>query len=168
MASRILVPQPGVKPGSPALEGGSLSTEPRGKSPKSELKFIITYLFTYFLVTQACLTLCDPMDCSPPGSSVLEILQVWIQEWVAFPFSRGSSWLRDQTQVSHVPGRFFTIWANREAPLFKRIVKTKDRIYKTFISAAIILFLNILYLFIWRLVSSCIYGSVSFCEFCRL
>ena len=46
-------------------------------------------------VTQSCLTLCDPMDCSPPGSSVHGILQARILEWVAMPSSRGSSWLRD-------------------------------------------------------------------------
>ena len=43
------------------------------------------------LVTRLCLTLCDPMDCSPSGSSVLGILQARILEWVAMPFSRGSS-----------------------------------------------------------------------------
>ena len=55
------------------------------------------------------------MDCSPPGSSVHGIFQVRILEWVAYPFSRGSSWPRDRTQVSHIAGRFFTIWATREA-----------------------------------------------------
>ena len=67
------------------------------------------------LVTQLCPTLCDPMDCSPPGSSVHGILQARILEWVAIPFSRGSSWPRDQTPVSYIAGRFFTIWATREA-----------------------------------------------------
>ena len=67
------------------------------------------------LVTQSCLTLCDPMDCSPPGSSVHGILQARILEWVAIPFSRGSSQPRDGTQVSCIAGRFFTIWATREA-----------------------------------------------------
>ena len=43
------------------------------------------------------------------------ILQVRILEWVAFPFSRGSSQLRDRIQVSHIAGRFFTSWATREA-----------------------------------------------------
>ena len=61
------------------------------------------------LVTQSCLTLCNPMDCSPPGSSVHGILQERILEWVAIPFSRGSSWPRDQTWVSCIAGRFFTI-----------------------------------------------------------
>ena len=51
---------------------------------------------------QLCLTLCDPMDCSHPGSSVHGILQARILEWVAMPFSRGSSQPRDQTHVSHV------------------------------------------------------------------
>ena len=44
------------------------------------------------LVTQSCLTLCNPMDCGPPGSFVHGILQVRILEWVARPSSRGSSW----------------------------------------------------------------------------
>ena len=51
-------------------------------------------------VTQSCLTLCDPMDCSPPGSSVHGILQARILEWVAISYSRGSSWPRDWTWVS--------------------------------------------------------------------
>ena len=60
------------------------------------------------LVAQSCLTLCYPLDCSPPGFSVHGILQTKILEWVAIPFSRGSSRSRDQTQVSHIVGRFFT------------------------------------------------------------
>ena len=52
------------------------------------------------LVPQWCLTLCDPVDCSPPGSSVHGILQARILEWVAIPFSRGFSWPRDQTHIS--------------------------------------------------------------------
>ena len=48
---------------------------------------------------QLYLTLCDPMDCSPPGSSVHGILQARILEWVAMPSSRGSSWLRNQTHI---------------------------------------------------------------------
>ena len=57
---------------------------------------------------------CDHMDCSLPGSSVVEVLQARILEWVAISFSRGSSWPRDQTQVSCAAGRFFTNWATRE------------------------------------------------------
>ena len=49
---------------------------------------------------QLCLTLCDPMDCSPPDSSVYGILQARILEWVAISYSRGSSWPRDWTGVS--------------------------------------------------------------------
>ena len=55
------------------------------------------------------------MDCSPPGSSVHGILQARILGWVVIPFSRGSSWPRDQAQVSHTAGRFFTVWATSEA-----------------------------------------------------
>ena len=63
------------------------------------------------LVTQLCPTLCNPAVCSLPGSSVHGILQAIILEWVAIPFSRGSSQPRDWTQVSYIAGRFFTIWA---------------------------------------------------------
>ena len=69
------------------------------------------------LVAQLCPTLCDPKDCSPPDSSVHEILQARILEWAAIPFSRGSSRPRDRAQVSCIAGRFFTIWAFREALL---------------------------------------------------
>ena len=62
-------------------------------------------------VSQSCPTLCEPMDCSPAGSSVHGILQTRILEWVAIPFSRGSSWPRDRIPVSCIAGRFFTIWA---------------------------------------------------------
>ena len=58
---------------------------------------------------QSCLTLCDPMDCSLPGSSVHGILQARILEWVAMPSSRESSKPRDRTLVSHIAGRFFAI-----------------------------------------------------------
>ena len=54
------------------------------------------------LGAQLCLTLCDPMDCSPPGFSVPGILQARILEWVAVPSSRGSSQPRDRTSVSYV------------------------------------------------------------------
>ena len=60
-------------------------------------------------------TLCDPMDCSLPGSSIHGILQARVLEWVAISFSRGSSWPRDRTQVSCIAGRRFTLWATREA-----------------------------------------------------
>ena len=58
----------------------------------------------------------DPMDCSLPGFSVHGIFQARVLEWVATSFSRGSSWPRDQTQVSCIASRHFTLWATREAP----------------------------------------------------
>ena len=58
-------------------------------------------------VTQSCLTLCNPMDCSPSGFSMRGILQARILEWVAIPFSRGSSLPRDRTWVSHIAGKYF-------------------------------------------------------------
>ena len=65
------------------------------------------------LVAQSCPTLCDPMDHNPPGSTVQWILQARILEWVAIPFSRGSSHTRDQTQVSYIAREFFTAWTTR-------------------------------------------------------
>ena len=60
-------------------------------------------------VAQSCPTLCNPVDYTVHG-----ILQARILEWVAFPFSRGSSQPRDQTQVSSIAGGFFTSWATRK------------------------------------------------------
>ena len=57
------------------------------------------------------------MNRSPPGSSVHGILQARILEWVAIPFSRRSSRHRDRTQVSFITGKFFTVWATREAQI---------------------------------------------------
>ena len=67
------------------------------------------------LIVQLCPALCDVMDCGPPGSSVHGILQARILEWVAIPYSKGSSWPRNQTWVSLIAGRSLTIWATREA-----------------------------------------------------
>ena len=77
------------------------------------------YLYNYLLertevavlVTQSCLTLCDSMYCSLPGSSVHGILQARKLEWAAIPFARGSSQPGARTWVSCIAGRFFTIWA---------------------------------------------------------
>ena len=66
-------------------------------------------------VTQLCLTLCDPMDCSPPGSSIHGIFYARVLEWVSISFSRGSSQAKDQTWVSHIAGRRFTFWATKES-----------------------------------------------------
>ena len=62
-------------------------------------------------VAQSCPTLCDSMDYTVHG-----ILQARMLGWVIFPFSRGSSQTRNQTQVSGIAGGFFTSWATREAP----------------------------------------------------
>ena len=63
------------------------------------------------MLTQSCLTLCDPWDYSPPGSSVHAILQARVLGWVAMPSTRGSFWPRDWTHVSCISctaGGFFT------------------------------------------------------------
>ena len=69
------------------------------------------------LVAQSCPTLCDPMHCSPPGSSVHGFSQARILEWVAISFSRGSSWPSDRTWVPCTTGRFFTDWVTRRAQM---------------------------------------------------
>ena len=61
------------------------------------------------LVVRLCLTLCDPMDCSPPGTSIHEILQVRTREGIVIRFSRESSQPSNRTQVSYIAGSFFTI-----------------------------------------------------------
>ena len=65
----------------------------------------------------SCQTLCDPMDCSLPGSSLHGILQPRVLEWVAISFSTGSSQPRVQTRVSCIPGRRFNLWATRRSLL---------------------------------------------------
>ena len=67
----------------------------------------------WVLSPQSCPTLCDPVDCSPPGSSVHVILQARTLEWAAMPSSRGSSHV---SWVSRIAGRFFTQWATWKAP----------------------------------------------------
>ena len=77
--------------------------------------WLYNILYVCLLVTQSCPTLCDPMDCCPPGSSVHGILQARILEWVAMPFSRGSSQPRDWIHVSCITGEFLTFWVTGEA-----------------------------------------------------
>ena len=99
--SANLKPEEGISLITPRERSSSLSL--RGSGDGSLL--ILTVL-----VAQSCLTPCDPMDCRPPGSSVHGILQAGILEWIAIPFSRGSSQPRDRTWVSCIAGGFFSIW----------------------------------------------------------
>ena len=71
------------------------------------------FSFSWSEVAQSCPTLCDPTDCSLPGSFVREIFQARVLEWVAISFSRGCSQPRDRTWVSRIAGRRFTVWATR-------------------------------------------------------
>ena len=103
---------------SSALTGG------KGRKKCSHF-FQVTILLLFFyvylkvksesVVTQSCPTLCDPVDCSLPGSSIHGIFQARILEWVAISFSKGSSRPRDQTRASRIAGRLLTIWASRES-----------------------------------------------------
>ena len=87
------LPDSGSKPRSLALPANSLPSQSESESE----------------VAQLCPTLCDSVDCSPPGSSVHGILQARILEWVAISFSRGSSQPRDQTRVSCIVGGCFIL-----------------------------------------------------------
>ena len=74
----------------------------------------IPYKVKWSEVAQSCPTLCDPMDCSPPGSSIHGVLQAIILEWVAISFSRGSSQPKDRNQVACIAGRCFNLWATSQ------------------------------------------------------
>ena len=99
--------------------GGGMKWEGRVSRCKLlHVEWINNKVLLHTEVTQSCPTLCDPVDCSPPGSSIHGILQARILECVAISFSRGSSQPRDRTQVSCIAGRCFNLWATREAPLY--------------------------------------------------
>ena len=83
--------------------------------------FISGSLKVKVLVTQLCPTLCNPMNCSLPSSSVQGILQARILGWVAILFSRGSSWPRDWTWMSCIADRFFTVWTTKEVLSLERL-----------------------------------------------
>ena len=91
----------------------------------------IKLVVTVCPVAQLCPSLCDdPMDCSAPGSSFLGIFQARTLEWVSIPFSRGSSWSRDQTRLSCVSGigrRILYHWDIWEALKLLRSVKEKKK-----------------------------------------
>ena len=70
------------------------------------------------LVAQSCPTLCYPMGCSLPGSTVHADLQARILKWVVISFSRGSFQLTDETWVFCIAGKFFTVWATRKNDSF--------------------------------------------------
>ena len=83
---------------------------------RTSIKSVCCIPWSEVLVTQSCLTFCDPMDCCRPDSSVHGILQARILMWVAIPVSRGSSWLRGQTYISCVSciGRWILYHLNHQ------------------------------------------------------
>ena len=130
------IPHPGIKPTSPAWQADSLPlshqespmiplTHPLWSSTikKKKKQYYLDTCLLYSLNAaaaaakslQSCPTLCDPINSSPPGSPVHRILQARILERVAISFSWGSSPPRDQTHISCITSRFFTVWATREA-----------------------------------------------------
>ena len=148
------LPDPGVEPTFPALAGGfftiwatreaQLCTWGRCKGGKwvrklSRVKFWFSWCgilnpllylasgWKWKWVAQSCPTIWDPMDCNPPGSFVHGILQARVLEWVAIPFSRGSSQPRDWTQLSCIAGGFFTIWATLRLVFWFCLKKTRKQ-----------------------------------------
>ena len=85
----------------------------RKKERKKEKEYVLSIAMLIVKVARSCPTVCNPLDCSLPVSSVHGISQERIMEWDSISFSRGSSWPRDQTWVSCLGGRFFTIWTIR-------------------------------------------------------
>ena len=85
-------------------------------------------------VAQSCPTLCDPMDCSLPDSSVHGIFQAIVLEWIAISFSRGSSRPRYWTRVFCIVDRRFTVWATREVPTLKSSSAAPLKIHLRFVA----------------------------------
>ena len=83
--------------------------------PYCSCKFIFPCCYS---VTRSCLTLCDSVDCSPPGSSVPGISQAIILEWIAISFTRGPPGPRDQISLSYIGTQTLYHWATREGPEF--------------------------------------------------
>ena len=94
-----------------AVASAPTLSHPISHGPCLSLPWAHQLALVVVLVAQLSPTLCDPLDCSPPGSSVRGILQARILEWIAIPFTRGSSQPRNQTRVSCVASRFSTVCA---------------------------------------------------------
>ena len=119
-------------------------------------------------VAQSCLTLCDPMDYTIHG-----ILQARILEWVAYPFSRGSSRSRNWTRVFCIAGGFFTNWVTREAGTvcldkWKEQVdvwagsEPREQVWEVMLNLGKCLSQSLLCSMreIWRIISSCLVSSL--------
>ena len=97
------------------------NTRGRSQNPAAQSHGSLVWKKGVSVCAQSCQTLCDPMDCSSPGSSVRGISQARILEWVAISFSRASSWPRDQSHVFRIFRRILYHWATREAPWKKGV-----------------------------------------------
>ena len=98
----------------------------------SQFSSVIYLICWCCIVTKSCQKLCELMDCSLPGSSVHGISQGRILEWVAISFSRVSSQPKLRTQVSCIAGKFFTIWATKEALSILSIIIIWNLIFASF------------------------------------
>ena len=95
-----------------------LVVEPPCLSPVWDYFLHCTFCMCASLVTQSCLTLCNPVECSPPGSSIHGILQARILELAAIPFSRGSCQPRDWTRLSHTGRQSLYHLSHQGSPLY--------------------------------------------------
>ena len=105
-----------------AMSFSRVSSQPRNRSqvPRIAGGFFTSIYCCCCLVAKSCQTLCNPMDSSPPGSSVHGISQVRILEWVDVSFSRGFSRSRDQTRISCLAGGLFITEPSRKPCLSLR------------------------------------------------
>ena len=116
-------------------------------------------------VTQSCLTLCDPMDYSLPGSSIHGIFQARVLEWVAISFSRGSSPPKDWTQVSHIAGRRFYCLSHQGSSLSRMAPPNSLRLCRSITASTNPLKWN------WTMASRFMSKSEELefgCDFCRM
>ena len=94
------------------------------RSLSKDMCFSLQLMKVKLKVAHSCLSLCNPMDCNLPISSVHGVLQARILEWVAISFSRGSSQPRDWTRVSRIAARFFTPY--RENVFLSAFLQNQD------------------------------------------
>ena len=111
---------------------------------------IYTACYYFCLFAKFSLTLCDPMDCNPPGSSVHGISQARILEWVALSSARGSSWSRNQTYITYLALQVDYLPLNYLAtdyPSVKHIVRA--HMISFYLSITFLIFISTLYIAEW-------------------
>ena len=118
------LPNPGIKPRSPTLQADSLLSQPLGKP-------LCVYMCVYICICVcwllSCVQLWDIINCSPQCSSVNGILQTRILGWVAFPFSRGSSWPKDSYIAGSPAWQAGSLLSHQGSPINKFVYRYRYR-----------------------------------------